>query len=140
MSESKNNDDYINDITMNLLMNKNQHKKYISIEDPAKYEREQKHLQALRKHKNEIIELTRRLLCEPDTQITTDVNESFNDYTRTLLRYLKMKDIEKNGYDNNSDDDTLFGNMDESDEEDISYKPDPQNDITSFWGTKILKK
>ena len=55
----------------------------------------QKHIRSLRKHKNEIMDLTRRLIYEPDTQITTDVNESFNDYTRTLLRYLKMKEIEK---------------------------------------------
>ena len=134
------NDDYINNITMNFLMNKSQHKKYISEEDPARYEREQKHIRTLKKHKNEIIELTRRLICEPDTQLTTDVNESFNDYTRTLLRYLKMKDIEKKGYDNDSDDETLFGNIDESDEEDTDYKRDSQNDITSFWGTKLIKK
>src|SRR5210317_1844988 len=95
------NDDYINDITINFLMNKSQHKKYISTEDPARYEREQKHIHALTKYKKEIIDLTRRLICEPDTQITTDVNESFNDYTRTLLRYLKMKEMENKGYDNN---------------------------------------
>ena len=134
------NDDYINNITMNFLMNKSQHKKYISEEDPARYEREQKHIRTLKKHKNEIIELTRRLICEQDTQLTTDVNESFNDYTRTLLRYLKMKDIEKKGYDNDSDDETLFGNIDESDEEDTDSKRDSQNDITSFWGTKLIKK
>lgn len=134
------NDDYINNITMNFLMNKSQHKKYISEEDPARYEREQKHIRTLKKHKNEIIELTRRLICEPDTQLTTDVNESFNDYTRTLLRYLKMKDIEKKGYDNDSDNETLFGNIDESDEEDTDSKRDSQNDITSFWGTKLIKK
>ena len=134
------NDDYINNITMNFLMNKSQHKKYISEEDPTRYEREQKHIRTLKKHKNEIIELTRRLICEPDTQITTDVNESFNDYTRTLLRYLKMKDIEKKGYDNDSDNETLFGNIDESDEEDTDSKRDSQNDITSFWGTKLIKK
>ena len=138
--DSVTDNDYINNITMNFLINKSQHKKYISEEDPARYEREQKHIRTLKKHKNEIIELTRRLICEPDTQITTDVNESFNDYTRTLLRYLKMKDIEKKGYDNDSDDETLFGNIDESDEEDTDSKRDSQNDITSFWGTKLIKK
>ena len=138
--DSITNDDYINNITMNFLMNKSQHKKYISEEDPASYEREQKHIRTLKKYKNEIIDLTIRLICEPDTQITTDVNESFNDYTRTLLRYLKMKEIEKKGYDNDSDDETLFGNVDESDEEKMDYKRDSQDDITSFWGTKLIKK
>ena len=36
------NSDYINNITMNFLMNKSQHKKFISTEDPAQYERETK--------------------------------------------------------------------------------------------------
>mgnify|MGYP003691418725 FL=1 len=135
------NNDYINNITMNFLMNKSQHKKFISTEDPAQYEREQKHIRSLRKHKNEIMDLTRRLICEPDTQITTDVNESFNDYTRTLLRYLKMKEIENKGYNNNSDDDMLFGNVDESDDDSVMESDSPKtNDITSFWGTKLIKK
>lgn len=135
------NNEYINNITMNFLMNKSQHKKFISTEDPAQYEREQKHIRSLRKHKNEIMDLTRRLICEPDTQITTDVNESFNDYTRTLLRYLKMKEIENKGYDNNSDDDMLFGNVDESDDDSVMEPDSPKtNDITSFWGTKLIKK
>ena len=51
-----------------------------------------------------------------------------------------MKDIEKKGYDDNSDEETLFGNIDESDEEETDYKRDPQNDISSFWGTKLIKK
>jgi len=149
MSESENDmietptdsNDYINNITMNFLMNKSQRKKLISTEDPAQYEREQKHIRSLKKHKNEIMDLTRRLICEPDTQITTDVNESFNDYMRTLLQYLKMKEIENKGYDNDSDDDMLFGKVDESDDEGIS-EPDSHmtNDITSFWGTKLIKK
>jgi len=135
------NNDYINNITMNFLMNKSQHKKFISTEDPAQYEREQKHIRSLRKHKNEIMDLTRRLICEPDTQITTDVNESFNDYTRTLLRYLKMKEIENKGYNNNSDDDMLFGNVDESDDDSVMESDSPKtNDITSFWGAKLIKK
>jgi hypothetical protein len=138
--DSVTDNDYINNITMNFLMNKSQHQKFISTEDPTRYEREQKHIRALKKHKNEIIDLTRRLICEPDTQITTDVNGSFNDYTRTLLRYLKMKEIENKGYDNNSDEETLFGTIDESDEEDNNSKCDPKNDITSFWGTKLIKK
>jgi hypothetical protein len=135
------NNDYINKLTMSFLMNKSQHNKYISAEDPEKYQREQRHIRSLRKHKNEILDLTRRLLCDPDTQITTDVNDSFNDYSRTLLRYLKMKEIENKGYDNDSDDDVLFGNVDESDEDNI-IEPEYQktDDITSFWGTKLVKK
>tara|TARA_B110000285_G_scaffold53194_1_gene60522 strand:+ start:5349 stop:5798 length:450 start_codon:yes stop_codon:yes gene_type:complete len=135
------NNDYINSITMNFLMNKSQHNKFVSIEDPGKYQREQRHIRSLIKHKNEILNLTRRLICEPDTQITTDVNESFNDYTRTLLRYLKMKDIENKGYDNNSDDDVLFGSVDESEDEGHVESNCPNvDDITSFWGTKLIKK
>lgn len=141
IESTNDNNDYINNITMNFLMNKSQHNKFISIEDPAKYEREQKHIRSLRKHQTEIVNLTKRLICEPDIQITTDVNESFNDYMRTLLRYLKMKEIENKGYDNDSDDDMLFGNVDESEDEGrVESNCQITDDITSFWGTKLIKK
>ena len=52
-----------------------------------------------------------------------------------------MKEIENKGYDNDSDDDVLFGNVDESDDDNI-IEPEYQktDDITSFWGTKLVKK
>ncbi|MGA1048528.1 MAG: hypothetical protein ACO3UU_10975 [Minisyncoccia bacterium] len=135
---------YVNDITLNLLMNRCQHKKYISKTNPEQHNREQKHYSSLRKYKNQILEITRELLSKPETQITTDVNEIFEGYTKTLIRYFKMKEIENKEIYENSDEDVLFGTMDESDNDDEDNKTEKAkqtSNILSLWGgNQVLKK
>tara|TARA_B110000285_G_scaffold107740_1_gene122445 strand:- start:21068 stop:21529 length:462 start_codon:yes stop_codon:yes gene_type:complete len=133
---------FVNDITLNFLMNKNHHKKYISKTNPEEHQREQKHQSSLRKYKNKIIDLTQELINSPDKQITTDVNEIFIGYTKTLIRYFKMKEIENNDFHNNSDEDVLFGTMNETDDEIDENKKEKETknpDMISFWGTTISK-
>ena len=72
--------------------------------------------------------------------LDTGVSKTIIFNYKNISDSLKMKDIENKGYDNNSDEETLFGNIDDSDEEETDYKRDPQNDISSFWGTKLIKK
>lgn len=134
---------YVNDITLNLLMNRCHHKKYISKTNPEEHIREQKHYSSLRKYKNQIIDITRELLSQPDKQITTDVNEIFEGYTKTLIRYFKMKEIENKETYENSDEDVLFGTMDESDNDDEDNKTEKakqSSNILSLWGgNRVLK-
>jgi hypothetical protein len=134
--------DFVNDITLNFLMNKNHHKKYISKTNPEEHRREQKHKSSLRKYKNQIIDITRDLINNPDKQITTDVNQIFIGYTKTLIRYFKMKELENKDFHNESDEDILFGTMNESEDEsedDEKHKPPENQEMMSFWGTKISK-
>ena len=135
---------YVNDITLNLLMNRCHHKKYISKANPEEHIREQKHYSSLRKYKNQIIDITRELLSQPDKQITTDVNEIFEGYTKTLIRYFKMKELENKETYDNSDEDVLFGNMDESDEDgenENTEKTNQSNNLLSLWGgNQVFKK
>lgn len=135
---------YVNDITLNLLMNRSQHKKYISKKNPDEYKQEQKHFSSLRKYKTQILDITRELLSKPDKQITTDVNEIFEGYTKTLIRYFKMKELETEDKYNNSDEDVLFGNVDESDDEEESVddnneNPNHSGNLVSLWGNPVLK-
>ena len=132
------NNKYVNDITLNFLMNKSHHKKYISKTNPEEHKREQKYQSSLRKYKGKIIDITEELIKNPDTQVTTDVNEIFIGYTKTLIRYFKMKEIENKEFYNDSDEDMLFGNMNESDNE--NEEKEESSEMMSFWGTKILKK
>ena len=130
---------YVNDITLNLLMNRCQHKKYISKTNPDEHKLEQKHYSSIRKYNHQILDITRELLSKPDKQITTDVNEIFEGYTKTLIRYFKMKEIETKETYENSDEDVLFGNMDESDEEDTE-KTNHSDNLLSLWGgNKVLR-
>ena len=137
---------YVNDITLNLLMNRSHHNKYISKTNPSEYKEEQKHLSLIRKYKNQILDITRELLNKPDKQITTDVNEIFDGYTKTIIRYLKMKEFENTGKFDNSDEDVLFGNVDESDDDvdesisDSTQSPNVSTHVSSFWGNQLVKK
>ena len=86
---------YVNDITLTYFMNKSQRNKYVSKTNPEQHKKEEKYKSSLRKYKTKILDLTKTLLNEPNKEITTDVNEIFRDYTETLIRYLKMKEIEE---------------------------------------------
>jgi hypothetical protein len=136
---------YVNDITLNLLMNRSQHKKYLSKTNPYEYKQEQKYFSSIRKYKTQILDITRELLNTPDKQITTDVNEIFEGYMKTLIRYFKMKELENKDSYNNSDEDVLFGNVDESDDEDENIpdntdKSKAYDIISSLWGGKQVLK
>ena len=130
---------YVNDITLTYFMNKSQRNKYVSKTNPEQHKKEEKYKSSLRKYKTKILDLTKTLLNEPNKEITTDVNEIFRDYTETLIRYLKMKEIEEKEHYKSSDEDMLFGNMDDSSSEE-EEKVEISNEMTSFWGNRIIKK
>jgi hypothetical protein len=131
----------IDQLTLSLLMNKNHYRKYVSQTNPAQHEVENQRIADNRKYRSRIIDLTSRLLDSPDTQITTDVDQIFVAYTKRLVQYFKMQDVEKLNRTHNGcyekddeDDDVLFGNMDEPPTE-------AQAPTSSFWGKdKVVKK
>ena len=131
----------IDQITLSLLMNKNHYRKYVSQTNPEQHEAENQRISDNRKYRSRIMDLTSRLLDSPNTQITTDVDQIFVAYTKRLVQYFKMQDIEKlnrshNGcYENDDEDeDVLFGKMDET-------PSVAQSSSSSFWGKdKVVKK
>ena len=122
-------------ITLELLINKKQYSKYLSKSDPSKYEEHKTHLSKVELYLEKILHLTRELLNDPDKQVTTDINTSFNEYVKTCIEYIEMKDYEtkcNNVYNNDEDEDEdedemLFGKMD-----------DPPK-TSSYWGKSIRK-
>lgn len=131
----------IDQLTLSLLMNKNHYRKYVSQTHPEQHAVENQRIADNRKYRSRIIDLTSRLLDSPDTQITTDVDQIFVAYTKRLVQYFKMQDVEKQNQSHNGcyekdddDEDVLFGNMDETPT--ISQAP-----TSSFWGKdKVVKK
>ena len=131
----------IDQLTLSLLMNKNHYRKYVSQTNPEQHEVENQRISENRKYRSRILDLTSRLLDSPDTQITTDVDQIFVAYTKRLVQYFKMQDMEKQNRSHNGcyekddeDEDVLFGNMDETPT--ISQVP-----TSSFWGKdKVVKK
>ena len=131
----------IDQLTLSLLMNKNHYRKYVSQTNPEQHEVENQRIADNRKYRSRILDLTSRLLDSPDTQITTDVDQIFVAYTKRLVQYFKMQDIEKQNRSHNGcyesddkDEDVMFGDMDEP-------PTAAQAPTSSFWGKdKVLKR
>ena len=130
----------IDKVTLEFLMNKNQYKKYISKTDPSKHIQNEKYMNKIYNYKNKILELTNELLNNPERQITLDVNESFDIYVKSLIRYFETKEMEK------SDNDTLFEKIDEDNietirEPEMEYDSIPEPNKKSYWGLqRVVKK
>ena len=132
----------IDKLTLECLMNRTQYKKYIEKTDPTKFSENETQINKLKKYGERIITLTSDLLDNPEMMITLDVNEMFDSYSRTLIRYFETKDMEKD------DIDTLFDKMDEEDDNTNNYYSNkntlpsvPFRYTKSYWGKdKVLKR
>jgi len=139
-NNSNNNNNDINKLTLELFMNKNNYKKYLSKTDPKKYEEHQKHISNINKYKQSIMQLTNDLMRDPDMQITTEVNEMFENYTKTLIHHFQQKEYENTPYNNefakDDDEDMLFGTIDND-----NNNNNDNHAMQSFWGKdRVVKK
>ena len=133
------NNEFIDNITLELLMNKGQYNKYISKTHPEKYEKVKEFQEKLYKYKYDIIDLTKELLENPEKEITNEVNDIFEAYTKKLIHFFEMKEIETGNlftprpYSNDNEDDMMFEKIDEP-------SSIPVNNVDSLWGKRISKK
>lgn len=126
-------------MTMELLMNKRKYNKYISKNDPEKYSQRQEEFSRIQKYATRILSLTEDLLNDPDTEVPSDIHQSFLDYVKTCMYHFETKDREFAGCyegdnDNNDKEDTMFGecNNDESARQALQ-------EVNSYWGKRIHK-
>lgn len=138
-----NNNEMIDKLTLELLMNKSHYKRYIANTDPTKHAEMVKHNALITKYKYKIMNLTNDMLSDPSKQITTNVNEAFNGYVKTLIQYFQMKELENTSNERSDGDDVLFGNMAE---EVCNAVESEQNEtvepiMKSFWGgSRVVKQ
>ena len=138
-----NNNEMIDKLTLELLMNKSHYKRYIANTDPTKHAEMVKHNALITKYKYKIMNITNEMISDPSKQITTNVNDAFNGYVKTLIQYFQMKELENTSNERSDEDDVLFGNMDE----DVSQSVESEtNDaiepvMKSFWGgSRVVKQ
>ena len=81
-------------LTLELLMNKTNYKKYIEKTDPKKFDERQTFLARVRKYRARILALTEDYLENPDIQITLDMNQAFDDYVKSAIRHIEDEDIQ----------------------------------------------
>lgn len=128
----------MDELTLALLMNKNHYRKYVAQTNPEQAILDNQMIDDIRKYRNRILKITANMIDSPDIQISTDINQIFNTYTKHLIRHFKMKDDEQPHNEKyNNEDDTLFGNMND-DTDTSSYS---QKSTGSLWGKdRVVKK
>jgi len=126
--------EYIDKLTLELLLNKSHYSKYLSNTDPEKYEKYKEFKSALRHRSADIIGITNQLIDNPKSDIHLDINEAFEQYARSILTYLEMKEMENPEHyeKQKEEEDTMFGTMD----------PDPpaSKPHSSFWSKEKVYK
>jgi hypothetical protein len=132
--------EYIDKITLEMFMNKTNYNKYLSKTDPKKYDKIQTYKKNLRIHSIDIIDITSHLLENESEKYNTEINEAFETYVKTVIKYLDMKKIEKsNKYNDsyeNDDEETMFDpNTMEGDISTLHSKPK-----SSFWSKERIVK
>ena len=131
MEETPTNNE-LDKLTLELFMNKKNYKKYLEKNDPKKYSDMHLHNMDIQKYRGTILTMTDDLLENPNLQITTEINEIFDAYTKIIIRYLKHKEIENNL--ETSDEDVMFGTMDEEVQSESTH-------MKSYWsGEQVVKR
>ena len=138
-----NNNEMIDKVTLELLMNKNHYKRYIANTDPTKHAEMVKHNALITKYKYKIMNITNEMLSDPSKQITTNVNDAFNGYVKTLIQYFQMKEFENKSNEHSDEDDVMFGSIDDevcnAAESEQNEKVEPI--MKSFWGgSRVVKQ
>ena len=119
ISESPN-DKFIDEITMKLLSNQTTYSKYLHKIDDSRYQEEQQFIEDCKTFKSDIQKITNELCkCKQHTY-GSDVNEAFNNYARTLIRYLEVKqrsdELQKEYEEDESYEDEMFAFQSENEE------------------------
>jgi hypothetical protein len=86
-------------LTLELLMNKTNYKKYIEKTDPKRFDERQTFLTRLRKYRGRILSMTEDYLENPDIQVSLDMNQALDDYMKSAIRYLEDQDIQSRDLD-----------------------------------------
>ena len=158
----------INKLTLELLTNKTQYKKYLAKEDPEGSQKQQDYLGKIKKYRSKILGLSKDFLENPEKSFNREMNEMFKIYAETAIKYIEMREIErenlfnKDEFEEKEEDEVLFdcdkmenGSDNEETEEyenTVSKKefldafslestlPRMNPEIQSFWGKSIRKK
>ena len=141
-------------LTLQLLSSKKRYNKYLESAQPNKANEIQEFYGKLRKYKSRILQTVNKYLDKPETQTTTDVDETIEACFKTLIRHYEILNKEQKSYLNDYDE--TDSSDDEADADanpslDEGYasgdddkgleepKPKPSTSSKSFWGNSVVK-
>ena len=125
-------------ITLELMCNKKKYNKIIEKTNPKKFEENREQTNKLNKYSDKIMNITNQLLESPEIQITNEINNAFEEYSKICIRYFEMKEYENKYNRESEDEDMMFDKIDDSYENiekiDTFFTPSK-----SYWGKSIHK-
>jgi len=166
MSDISNNittsNEYVDKITLELLMNKPQYNKYLETTNPKMFEKKKAHINEVKKYKSLILDIINdefnNIMNVNNTSIRTkEISETFNELITHSIKYIKSKETEtKNPFNQGEPDDELFENCDPIEQKikenvlkDLHYFSDSDSDNNdnsndeyaskSLWGEGAVK-
>ena len=117
----------INKLTIGFMCNKNKYNKYLSILTPEIYQENQEQQSKIKKYSNEIIELTRELIDNPQSPVSHEITDAFDKYVKICIRSFEWKEMELDRHNNDiNDDEVLFGSISKECETFASRKNIPE--------------
>lgn len=132
--------EYIDKLTLELLINKTHYHKYLSKSDPKKYDEYKEYKAKLRKYGVDIIDITSQLIEDPKKMYSTDIEETFNSYMKSIIKYFEIKEIQDSNKQSeyNNEDDVIFTKFDNNTETNDNNTNDT---VKSYWGKeRVVKK
>lgn len=155
----------IDKITLELLMNKTSYNKYLEKSDPQKSAEQKEFYKKIQKYKSKMLSVTQKYLENPYLQINLEINEMFQIYCKSFIKYFEMEDLERSCcpfYQKQDDEDILFdptkmnsNSCDEvyvNNENNVKEEQEDENEVedtashradcgSSFWsGERVVKK
>ena len=85
----------IDKLTLELMMNRQQYKKYLANTDPEKYSENREFMQKINRHSRKMKEMTSTFLENPEVSYNTAVNDMFIQYAKVLINYIEMKEYDE---------------------------------------------
>jgi hypothetical protein len=136
------NNEYIDKLTLELLINKTHYHKYLSKSDPKKYDEYKEYKAKLRKYAVDIIDITSQLIEDPKKMYSNDIEESFHAYVKSIIKYFEIKEFQYTNTHSeyNNEDEVIFTNFD-NDQRDSNQSDENTHQMKSYWGKeKVVKK
>jgi hypothetical protein len=93
----------IDKLTLELLTNKTQYKKYLAKEDPQGSQKQQDYLGKIKKYRSKILTLSKEFLENPEKLFNNEMNEMFKIYAKTAIKYIEMREVERENLFNKDD-------------------------------------
>uniref|UniRef100_A0A6C0HV25 Uncharacterized protein n=1 Tax=viral metagenome TaxID=1070528 RepID=A0A6C0HV25_9ZZZZ len=98
---------FVDNITMEFMMNRHHYKKYLAKTDKSKYEETKKRIQTLQIFQSDIVNMVNELIqdyisCGSFSKYNSEINHTFESFMNSALRHLEENPP------NDDDDDTLF--------------------------------